>query len=109
MADGAQRLDGRWTATQKGKSMVHLIHLISVRNGMTRYQYIIVPPQHAREGRHVGEYRTVADAYHAAEGKGAPVVYLHHPMDFPISMSGPDDTKRLAWVREAEEPDDDLA
>jgi hypothetical protein len=77
--------------------MVHLIHTIRVRNDMTRYQYIIVPPRHANEGRHIGEYPDVATAYHAAKKRGAGAVYLHCPDDFPITMNGPDDTHGMAW------------
>jgi hypothetical protein len=75
---------------------VHLIHTIHVRNGMTRYQYIIVPPSHADEGRHLGCYPDVASAYRAVIAKGG-VAYLHCPEDFPIKMRDANDTHGLAW------------
>jgi hypothetical protein len=39
----------------------------------------------------------VAAAYHAAIKKGARVVYLHHPDDFPLEMWDANDTRGMAW------------
>ena len=75
---------------------VALIHVIYVRNGMTRFQYIIVP-EYTGKGRHVGDYPDVASAYAAAVAKGAPYVYLHHPDDFPLKMAHAADTCGMAW------------
>ena len=75
--------------------MVHLIHIMHVRNDMSRYQYIIAPPSHSTAGRHVGSYPDVASAYRDAIKRGAEAVYLHHPDDFPVRMRDAEDTP--AW------------
>jgi hypothetical protein len=83
--------------------MVHLIQVNSAdRNERTiLFQYIIVPPSHAREGRHVGTYPDVASAYHAAIRKGAALVYLHADTDFPFKMRDANDTRGMAWCEQS--------
>jgi len=76
---------------------VHLVTKISVRNDVTRYQYIIVPPSHAAEGRHVGTFPDIASAYHAALKRGADAVYLFSPDGFPFVMRDASDTRGIAW------------
>jgi hypothetical protein len=79
--------------------MIHLIQVHSVRNDMARLgQYIIVPPSHAHEGRHIGSYLDVATAYHAAIAKGAASVYLHSDNDFPRKMRDANDTRGETWI-----------
>jgi hypothetical protein len=78
---------------------VHLIQAVTMRNGRTLTQMIIGPPRQNYSGLTtlIGEYPDVATAYHAARNKGAPTVYLHCPDDFPVSMTGPNDTRGLSW------------
>ena len=78
---------------------VHLIQTVLMRNGRKVTRVIIAPPRREHSGRTtlVGEYPDVASAYRAARTKGAPIVYLHNPGDFPVKMSGSNDTRGMSW------------
>jgi hypothetical protein len=78
---------------------VHLIQTVLMRNGRKITRMIIAPPRQEHSGLTtlIGKYPDGASAYRAARNKGAPIVYLHSPSDFPVKMSGPNDTRGMSW------------